>query len=338
MGKDPAVLFYTSDFLSGTSFFTKSQRGEYITLLCEQHQLYSIPEEHLIEVCGSLESPVAKKFKKDTDGTWFNIRMREETIKRQKYCDSRRKNINNRYSYGKQPLKNKKVNYMTHIYLIKDNISGFIKIGSSINPKKRLIELQNGKLEKPSKEFDLIIIFESQLVSFKHEYKLQKKFRDKQQFNEWYLLDDLDISFIINYLNSIHMNNDMNIHMENENEDGNTNTIEDENRNEFDRARIEYPGTKRGLKTEYENFKKKHKDYKTIITILYDAIIDQINWRKEMFEADMFVPEWKMFQTWINQRCWEDEKPTIVYKPKRQFGRQEVSNDFLKEQMEIPLS
>lgn len=36
MAKALTVLFYTSDFLSGTSFFTMEERGQYITLLCEQ--------------------------------------------------------------------------------------------------------------------------------------------------------------------------------------------------------------------------------------------------------------------------------------------------------------
>jgi hypothetical protein len=114
MGKDPAVLFYTSDFLSGTAFFTKSQKGEYITLLCEQHQLWSIPENHLIEMCGSLDSPVVKKFIKDKDGTWYNLRMRTETIKRKKYSESRRKNIMNRYHENDKPLKNKRVKPPTY--------------------------------------------------------------------------------------------------------------------------------------------------------------------------------------------------------------------------------
>jgi hypothetical protein len=97
MAKDPAVLFYTSDFLSGTAFFTKQQRGEYITLLCEQHQLWSIPEEHMVEVCSSLESPVVKKFVRDEDGNYYNERMREETVKRRSFCESRKKSINKRY-------------------------------------------------------------------------------------------------------------------------------------------------------------------------------------------------------------------------------------------------
>ena len=89
MAKDPAVLFYTSDFLSGTSFFNNEQRGQYILLLCQQHQLGVIPENHMISVCGSLDSPVAKKFTKDEQGSYYNIRMREEGVKRANFCASR---------------------------------------------------------------------------------------------------------------------------------------------------------------------------------------------------------------------------------------------------------
>ena len=38
MAKDPAFLFYPSDFLTGTMFMTDEQVGKYIRLLCAQHQ------------------------------------------------------------------------------------------------------------------------------------------------------------------------------------------------------------------------------------------------------------------------------------------------------------
>lgn len=97
MAKDPAVLFYTADFLTGTAFFTYVERGQYITLLCEQHQLRAIPEHHIVDVCGSLDSQVAKKFIKDVDGTYYNVRMRRESDRRFSYCESRRKSIQTRY-------------------------------------------------------------------------------------------------------------------------------------------------------------------------------------------------------------------------------------------------
>ena len=92
MSKDPAVLFYTSDFLSGTAFFNDEQRGQYILLLCQQHQLGSIPKNHMINICKSYDSPVIAKFTLDDDGTYYNKRMRDEGEKRRSYCSSRGNN------------------------------------------------------------------------------------------------------------------------------------------------------------------------------------------------------------------------------------------------------
>ena len=92
MAKDPAVLFYTSDFLMGTSFFTDAQCGQYIRLLCQQHQLDLIPEGHMTTICGSLDSPVVQKFIRTKDGFYYNERMKEEKEKRIKYCNSRNNN------------------------------------------------------------------------------------------------------------------------------------------------------------------------------------------------------------------------------------------------------
>lgn len=72
----------------------------------------------------------------------------------------------------------------------------------------------------------------------------------------------------------------------------------------FEIARKAYPGTKRKVETEYENFKKKHKDYKEALPLLLPAIENQIAWRNN---GNGFKPDWKMFQTWINNRSWEDE-------------------------------
>ncbi len=87
--KDPAILFYTSDFLTGTAFFTDEQRGQYIRLLCEQHQNGHIPENHMVSICFSLASPVVKKFIKDSDGNYYNERMEEEIEKRRHFLDTR---------------------------------------------------------------------------------------------------------------------------------------------------------------------------------------------------------------------------------------------------------
>lgn len=76
---------------------------------------------------------------------------------------------------------------------------------------------------------------------------------------------------------------------------------------EFDAFRKAYPGTKRGLKTEFDNFKKKHKDYREVIPKLMPALEALKDWRKKAKEHGQFVPEYANLQTWINQRRWESE-------------------------------
>lgn len=76
---------------------------------------------------------------------------------------------------------------------------------------------------------------------------------------------------------------------------------------EFDKARSIYPGKKRGLPTEFMNFRKKTKDWKDALPLLYSAIIAQDNEKKRLKYSGRFCPEWPNFQTWINQRRWEEE-------------------------------
>lgn len=90
----------------------------------------------------------------------------------------------------------------------------------------------------------------------------------------------------------------------------------------FDEFRIKYLGTKRGNKTEFENFIKKHKDWKEVLPTLKTCLETQIEQRKKLKESGKFVPEWKNLQTWINQRCWEEiltteetKQKTEKYKP-----------------------
>lgn len=92
MAKDPAVLFYTSDFLTGTMTMTHDQVGKYIRLLCLQHQKGPLSEKDMLNICGSHDEDVYGKFKKGEDGMYLNIRLLEETERRNKYCLSRSKN------------------------------------------------------------------------------------------------------------------------------------------------------------------------------------------------------------------------------------------------------
>lgn len=81
---------------------------------------------------------------------------------------------------------------------------------------------------------------------------------------------------------------------------------------EFELFRKKYPGSKRGLDTEFNNFKKKHKDYHEVVFDLNKAIDALMEWREAKKANGQFVPEYANLQTWINQRRWEVELEKIT--------------------------
>ncbi len=109
--KDPAFLFYTSDFLTGTMFMNDTEVGVYIRLLCAQHQHGGrIAKEDFEEkVLGykndkndknddilgyqndKNDNKIRKKFLCDNDG-YYNKRLEIEINKRKKDADASRKN------------------------------------------------------------------------------------------------------------------------------------------------------------------------------------------------------------------------------------------------------
>ena len=94
MAKDPAFLFYYQDFLVGTDYFTNEEIGAYIKCLCHQAHKGHISSNHMLKICQrqKVHSVVKEKFVPDGNGGFFNQRMKEETEKRRKYSESRRKN------------------------------------------------------------------------------------------------------------------------------------------------------------------------------------------------------------------------------------------------------
>jgi hypothetical protein len=96
--KDPAVLFYTSDFITGTLTMTDAQRGKYIILLCLQHQQGYLTEDDMLNICKTRDEKIYGKFEKDMFGNYINKRMLFESEKRNKFCNHQRENINKRWN------------------------------------------------------------------------------------------------------------------------------------------------------------------------------------------------------------------------------------------------
>ena len=135
--KDPAFLFYSSDFLTGTMFMTDSQLGKYIKLLCTQHQKGHLSEKDMLKICKRYDKDIFEKFTKDDDGKYYNIRLEKEMTKRKDYSKSRANNRKNKLTY-----ENICFSYVKHMENENENINT-INILEYINNNKlnNIIEL-----------------------------------------------------------------------------------------------------------------------------------------------------------------------------------------------------
>lgn len=94
--KNPAINFYSSDFLTATVFFTNEEVGAYIRLLLYQHQFGHLEEEKVNIILKDFKpekkQKILSKFLKDKKGFYYNKRMEQEILKKQKYSESRANN------------------------------------------------------------------------------------------------------------------------------------------------------------------------------------------------------------------------------------------------------
>jgi uncharacterized protein YdaU (DUF1376 family) len=81
--KDPAFLFYASDFLTGTMFMSNEQIGKYIRLLCSQHQHGGIIAKDSFNNLVGEDSILRGKFI-ECDTGFYNERLSLEMVSRSK--------------------------------------------------------------------------------------------------------------------------------------------------------------------------------------------------------------------------------------------------------------
>ena len=148
MGKDPALLFYSGDFLVGTMTMTMEQKGKYITLLCLQHQQGFLTEEDMKEHLDDTDIKVFNKFDKSADGNYYNLRLKEEAERRKTYSESRR---NNR-------MKNISKSYVKHMETGTVTVTGTdtleleLVTGTKAERQDMLADVITGSLDKEQKQ------------------------------------------------------------------------------------------------------------------------------------------------------------------------------------------
>lgn len=105
MAKDPAFLFYPSDWISGTLGMTFEEKGAYFELLMTQFNQGHMTSHMIGRMVGQLWSSIQHKFIQDENGLWYNIRLEEEKKKRKAFTESRRNNIKGKNQYTEKTTK-----------------------------------------------------------------------------------------------------------------------------------------------------------------------------------------------------------------------------------------
>lgn len=103
MAKDPAMLFYTSDFLTGVTLLSMKERGQYITLLCLQQQMGHMSLGQMQTAVGRLTPALLAKYVQDENGLYYNRRAEEEILKRQAHCEKQRATAKKRWDPEAMP-------------------------------------------------------------------------------------------------------------------------------------------------------------------------------------------------------------------------------------------
>ena len=91
----------------------------------------------------------------------------------------------------------------------------------------------------------------------------------------------------------------------------------------FEEFRKVYLGRKRGCQTELDNLKKKHKDWREVLPLLKPAYERQC--AAKIAQKGKIDPQYeKNLQTYINNRCWEEE---VTYDSNQVNMQQKYADD-----------
>lgn len=180
--KSPAILFYTGDFLNGCSDLTMLERGQYITLLCLQHQKGHLSQKNITLSVGDVSPDVLAKFKVDADGLYYNERMDIEMEKRSKFVSSRKENGKKKWEKEMHMQENTDA-YADASTMHMDMHMGNENRNINDNINNTVIDSNNKIVKHKYGEFNNVLLTDI-------EYE---KLKEKYPFNYQKRIDDLSI-------------------------------------------------------------------------------------------------------------------------------------------------
>ena len=199
MSNDPAFLFYTGDFTTGTQFFTDEQVGIYIRLLMAQHQHGHLSDKQVKMICRTHDEDVMLKFEKDSDGKFFNKRLEDEIFKRKKYSLSRSENKKGKIkdmliiskSYDNH-MENENENENKDINKDKSKIKNLNGISYEISKLSLVMQSQDSWLESIARKYKCSITFATDkildfIIHLEAQGEESKTLQDaKSHYDNWF--------------------------------------------------------------------------------------------------------------------------------------------------------
>lgn len=140
MAKDPAFLFYPGDWMQGTMIMTRHQKGCYMDLIIAQFNNGPLSLETIKTILGQDQATwtvLSSKFKKDSEGNFYNERLATEIEKRKMFTESRK--VNGSKGGRPKPLAKPYGSHMNNLPENKDCIEVSSKLEDDLSP------LENGK-------------------------------------------------------------------------------------------------------------------------------------------------------------------------------------------------
>lgn len=138
MAKDPALLWYPSDYISGTMGMSFEEKGAYVELLMLQFNRGHMTSDMVGQIVGQTWDKISFKFKQDADGLWYNERLDIEKNKRKAFTTSRKNNLLGTNQYSKKN---------GHTTSRMENVNENIKRGGAGGEKIIGVEFRENKKE-----------------------------------------------------------------------------------------------------------------------------------------------------------------------------------------------
>jgi hypothetical protein len=185
---DFCFTYYDGDAARDMAHMNRLERGAYTDIMISQRKFGHLTLDQIKKILGKdfeeCFPAVELVLQVDNDGKFFIEWVDTSTNKREAYIASRTRN--------KAGLKKGD----SFLYLLKDSITGYVKIGISQDPEIRIHEVIKYTKEPLLEKRDVKLIFQSGVVPVKEERALHKKFNKKRVLGEWFSLCDEDIEII----------------------------------------------------------------------------------------------------------------------------------------------